>query len=108
MFGELVTAYLFLAGVGAGGVAVASVADLLLVREPFGADVVPDFAEKRPAERLVVGVLALSCGARLILDCLDRRLVPSWDAHNLPSVSLAEKLGYRLRAPYQAYLLNLY
>lgn len=51
--------------------------------------------------------LALSCGARLILDCLDRRLVPSWDAHNLPSVSLAEKLGYRLRAPYQAYLLDL-
>ena len=63
MFGELVTAYLFLAGVGAGGVAAASLADLLLVREPFGADVVPDFAEKRPAERLVAGVLALSCGA---------------------------------------------
>ena len=63
MFGELVTAYLFLAGVGAGGVAAASVADLLFVREPFGADVVPDFAEKRPAERLVAGVLALSCGA---------------------------------------------
>ena len=63
MFGELVTAYLFLAGVGAGGVAAASVADLLLVREPFGADVVPDFAEKCPAERLVAGVLALSCGA---------------------------------------------
>lgn len=63
MFGELVTAYLFLAGVGAGGVAAASVADLLLVREPFGADVVPDFAEKRPAERLGAGVLALSCGA---------------------------------------------
>ena len=53
MFGELVTAYLFLAGVGAGGVAAASLADLLLVREPFGTDVVPDFAEKRPAERLV-------------------------------------------------------
>ena len=52
--------------------------------------------------------LALSCGARLILNCLDRGFVPSWDAHNLPSVSLAEKLGYRLRAPYQAYLLNLY
>lgn len=63
MFGELVTAYLFLAGVGAGGVAAASLADLLLVREPFGTDVVPDFAEKRPAERLVAGVLALSCGA---------------------------------------------
>ena len=52
--------------------------------------------------------LALSCGARLILDCLDRGLVPSWDAHNLPSVSLAEKLGYRLHAPYRAYLLDLY
>ena len=39
MFGELVTAYLFLAGVGAGGVAAASVADLLFVHEPFGADV---------------------------------------------------------------------
>lgn len=38
-------------------------ADLLFVREPFGADVVPDFVEKRPAERLVAGVLALSCGA---------------------------------------------
>ena len=63
MFGELVTAYLFLAGVGAGGVAAASLADLLLVREPFGVDVVPDFAEKCPAERLVAGVLALSCGA---------------------------------------------
>lgn len=63
MFGELIVAYLFLAGVGAGGVAAASLADLLLVREPFGASVPPDFAEKRPAERLVAGVLALSCGA---------------------------------------------
>lgn len=63
MFGELIVAYLFLAGVGAGGVAAASLADLLLVREPFGASAPPDFAEKRPAERLVAGVLALSCGA---------------------------------------------
>lgn len=63
MFGELIVAYLFLAGTGAGGVAAASAADLLLVREPFGANVPPDFAEKRPVERLVAGVLALSCGA---------------------------------------------
>lgn len=63
MFGELVTAYLFLAGVGAGGVTAASLADLLFVREPFGASAPPDFAEKRPPERLVAGVLALSCGA---------------------------------------------
>lgn len=63
MFGELIVAYLFLAGAGAGGVAAASLVDLLLVREPFRASVSPDFAEKRPAERLVAGVLALSCGA---------------------------------------------
>ena len=50
--------------------------------------------------------LALSCGAQLILNCLDRGLVPSWDAHDLRSVALAEKLGYRLEAPYQAYLLD--
>ena len=63
MFGELIVAYLFLAGAGAGGVAAASLADLLLVRESFGVSVLPDFAEKRPAERLVAGALALSCGA---------------------------------------------
>lgn len=63
MFGELIVAYLFLAGAGAGGVAAASLADLLLVRESFGVNVPPDFAEKHPVERLVAGVLALSCGA---------------------------------------------
>ena len=63
LFGELIVAYLFLAGAGAGGVAAASLADLLLVRESFGVSVLPDFAEKRPAERLVAGALALSCGA---------------------------------------------
>lgn len=63
MFGELIVAYLFLAGAGAGGVAAASLADLLLVRESFGASVPPDFAEGRPVERLVAGVLVLSCGA---------------------------------------------
>lgn len=50
--------------------------------------------------------LALACGARLILDCLDRDLYPSWDAHDLRSVALAEKLGYHLDRPYQAFLLE--
>lgn len=63
MFGELIVAYLFLAGAGAGGAAAASLADLFLVRETFGANMVSDFAEKRPAERLVADVLAISCGA---------------------------------------------
>lgn len=51
--------------------------------------------------------LAAACGAALILECLQRNLIPSWDAANLASVSLAEKLGYRLNKPYTAYLLPL-
>lgn len=47
--------------------------------------------------------LALVCGARLILECLDRDLYPSWDAHTLASVALAEKLGYHLSHEYTAY-----
>lgn len=47
--------------------------------------------------------LALACGARLILECLDRGLYPSWDAANLASVRLAKKLGYRFDRAYTAY-----
>lgn len=47
--------------------------------------------------------LAAACGARLILECLDRGLYPSWDAHDLRSVALAEKLGYHLDHPYPVY-----
>lgn len=47
--------------------------------------------------------LASVCGARLILECLSRGLYPSWDAQNLWSVALAEKLGYHLDHKYDAY-----
>lgn len=47
--------------------------------------------------------LAYCCGARLILECLDRGLYPSWDAQNLWSVALAEKLGYHFDHAYTAY-----
>lgn len=47
--------------------------------------------------------LALACAAKLILTCLDRGLYPSWDAHDLRSVALAEKLGYQMEKPYVAY-----
>lgn len=47
--------------------------------------------------------LAAACGARLILECLDRGLYPSWDAIDLRSVALAEKLGYHRGAPYPVY-----
>lgn len=47
--------------------------------------------------------LALTCGAKLILECLDRNLYPSWDAHNKGSLALAEKLGYRFDKEYPTY-----
>lgn len=47
--------------------------------------------------------LATVCGAKLILECLSRSIYPSWDAHDLRSVHLAEKLGYHLSHPYVTY-----
>ena len=47
--------------------------------------------------------LAYACGARLILECLDRGLYHSWDAQNLWSVALAEKLGYHFDHEYAAF-----
>ena len=38
--------------------------------------------------------LALIVCSALILRCLEESLYPSWDAHNMDSVHLAEKLGY--------------
>mgnify|MGYP002508384539 CR=1 FL=1 len=50
--------------------------------------------------------LATACGARLILECLDRGLYPSWDAIDLRSAALAEKLGYRRGDPYPGYWIG--
>ncbi|MDD2957877.1 MAG: GNAT family N-acetyltransferase [Lachnospiraceae bacterium] len=47
--------------------------------------------------------LATVCGARLILECLAKNIYPSWDAHDLRSVHLAEKLGYHLSHSYVTY-----
>ncbi len=47
--------------------------------------------------------LAAACGAQLLLDCFARGLYPSWDAHNMASVALAEKLGYVYDGPYDVY-----
>lgn len=47
--------------------------------------------------------LASVCGAKLILECQERKLYPSWDAQNLWSVALAEKLGYHFSHEYTAY-----
>lgn len=47
--------------------------------------------------------LALACASRLILTCLERNLYPSWDAQNMGSVHLAEKLGYHFDKAYVTY-----
>ncbi len=47
--------------------------------------------------------LATSACAALILQCLEEGLYPSWDAQNLNSVHLAEKLGYEFDHEYAAY-----
>jgi hypothetical protein len=44
----------------------------------------------------------VSCSA-LILRCLEEGLYPSWDAHNMMSVRMAEKLGYEFDHEYFAY-----
>ena len=50
--------------------------------------------------------LASAAGAALILSCLEDGLYPSWDAANLTSVHLAEKLGYELSHEYPCYWLD--
>lgn len=52
--------------------------------------------------------LALVCGAKLILMCIEKKLYPSWDAQNKGSVALAEKLGYHLDKEYSAYEITAF
>ena len=50
--------------------------------------------------------LATAVGAKLILSCMDDGLEPVWDAANLISVHLAEKLGYQFDYEYVYYWIN--
>lgn len=45
-------------------------------------------------------------GSRMILECLKQNKYPSWDAANLDSVGLAEKLGYEVDSKYKIYKIN--
>lgn len=47
--------------------------------------------------------LATICGARLILECMKQNKYPNWDAANLNSVKVAEKLGYHFDREYVTY-----
>ncbi len=51
--------------------------------------------------------LALVCASKLILECLDRNLYPSWDAANRESVALSEKLGYHFDKEYVTYSVSV-
>lgn len=51
--------------------------------------------------------LAYRCCAKLILECLERDLFPSWDAHTETSFALARKLGYQLDHTYPAYEVTI-
>ena len=47
--------------------------------------------------------LASVCSAALILKCMETGRYPSWDAANIRSVGLAEKLGYHFSHSYPVY-----
>ena len=50
--------------------------------------------------------LATALAATLILSCLNDGLYPSWDAANMDSVRLAEKLGYEFSHEYPCYAVS--
>ena len=50
--------------------------------------------------------LAMAACSALILWCLEENLYPSWDAQNISSVLLAEKLGYGFDHEYIAYEID--
>ncbi len=58
-------------------------------------DTHPDFRRRE---------LVRTCGAALILECLDRGLYPSWDAQNPFSLALAEQLGYTFSHTYRTFV----
>ena len=49
--------------------------------------------------------LATAVSAKMVLECIKRGKYPSWDAANLISVAIAQKLGYRFREEYTCYKL---
>ena len=49
--------------------------------------------------------LGSAVAAKLILSCLDEGLYPAWDAANILSVRLAEKLGYEFSHEYCCYVM---
>ncbi len=70
-------------------------------RYKTGIEIEVDTAESERRKQLATIV----CAA-LIVQCLEEGLYPSWDAQNMNSVHLAEKLGYEFSHEYVAYEVN--
>ena len=51
--------------------------------------------------------IALACASSLILECVKCGLYPSWDAANMASVALSEKLGYKFDREYITYSVRV-
>lgn len=50
--------------------------------------------------------LAYACASKLILECIERDLMPCWDARTTTSVALAQKLGYHFSHEYQVFIIE--
>lgn len=50
--------------------------------------------------------IGTACAAKLVLECLRRGRLPSWDAANRESARLAQKLGFREAGAYPVWFLN--
>ncbi len=50
--------------------------------------------------------IAAACSATLMLHCLENGLYPSWDAANITSVRLSERLGYHFDHEYLVYAVK--
>ena len=70
-------------------------------RFPSAIDIEVDVSKKHRRKGL-----ASAASAKLILDCLDRGFKPTWDAANMKSVHLSEKLGYTFNYKYHCYWIS--
>lgn len=50
--------------------------------------------------------IATAISSKMILECLEKNIYPSWDAANMNSVSLSQKLGYEFDSEYRIYKVN--
>ena len=47
-----------------------------------------------------------ACASKLILECLNNGIYPSWDSANRASAALAVKLGYHFESEYITYSVS--